>query len=136
VANHEDRPTPIAKVEELGGDVQGQLPEDIRSIEMPTLLICEDSDIVRPEHAVERFRLLGSVDGTRISYRGVPGHGTCMSRRSHRLVDLHGRRVPAPKRSPAWTREAYPRGHALDAELEFEFEPGTGMRIAVRIRPR
>ena len=76
------------------------------------------------------------VDGTRIPYRGVPGHGTCISRRSHRLVDLNGRRVPAPKRFPAWIREACPRGHALDAELEFEFEPGTGMRIAVRILPR
>jgi hypothetical protein len=82
VANHEDRPTPIAKVEELGGEVQDQLPEDIRSIETPPLLICEDSDIVRPEHALERFRLPGVVDGTRIPYLGVLGHGTRRSRRS------------------------------------------------------
>jgi pimeloyl-ACP methyl ester carboxylesterase len=33
--------------------------ESIRSIEAPTLLIIGDSDLVRPEHAVEMFRLLG-----------------------------------------------------------------------------
>jgi uncharacterized protein (TIGR02246 family) len=33
-------------------------PEDIESIEAPTLLIIGDADSVRPEHAVEMFRLL------------------------------------------------------------------------------
>jgi pimeloyl-ACP methyl ester carboxylesterase len=33
--------------------------EAIQSIKAPTLLIIGDSDIVRPEHAVEIFRLLG-----------------------------------------------------------------------------
>jgi pimeloyl-ACP methyl ester carboxylesterase len=33
--------------------------ESIRAIKAPTLLILGDSDIVRPEHAVEMFRLLG-----------------------------------------------------------------------------
>ena len=33
-------------------------PEDIRSIEAPTLVMIGDSDIVRPEHAVDMFRLL------------------------------------------------------------------------------
>lgn len=33
--------------------------EQIRSINAPTLLILGDSDLVRPEHAVEMFRLLG-----------------------------------------------------------------------------
>jgi pimeloyl-ACP methyl ester carboxylesterase len=36
------------------------LPADaIRAIEAPTLLVLGDSDLVRPEHAVEMFRLLG-----------------------------------------------------------------------------
>jgi pimeloyl-ACP methyl ester carboxylesterase len=39
-------------------------PEAIASIKAPTLLIAGDSDIVRPEHVVELFRLLGG---------GVPG---------------------------------------------------------------
>lgn len=34
-------------------------PERIAAITAPTLLINADSDIVRPEHAVEMFRLLG-----------------------------------------------------------------------------
>jgi pimeloyl-ACP methyl ester carboxylesterase len=33
--------------------------ESIRVIQAPTLLIIGDSDLVRPEHAVEMFRLLG-----------------------------------------------------------------------------
>ncbi len=33
--------------------------EAIRAIKAPTLLIIGDSDVVRPEHAVELFRLLG-----------------------------------------------------------------------------
>ena len=33
--------------------------EDIRSIAAPTLLMIGDSDTIRPEHAVELFRLLG-----------------------------------------------------------------------------
>ncbi|MDP8932049.1 MAG: alpha/beta hydrolase [Actinomycetota bacterium] len=57
--NPEDWPTLIAKVKELDGKVQDWLPEDIRSIEAPTLLIIGDSDVVRPEHAVEMFRLFG-----------------------------------------------------------------------------
>jgi pimeloyl-ACP methyl ester carboxylesterase len=38
--------------------------EDVRAIAAPILLVYADSDIVRPEHAVELFRLLGG---------GVPG---------------------------------------------------------------
>ena len=34
-------------------------PEAIQSIKAPTLIIIGDSDIIRPEHAVEMFRLLG-----------------------------------------------------------------------------
>ena len=61
--NPEDWPTLIAKVKELDGRVQDWLPEAIRSIESPTLVVIGDSDIVRPEHAVEMFRLLGGVAG-------------------------------------------------------------------------
>lgn len=36
------------------------LPDDaIRNLEAPTLIVIGDSDLVRPEHAVEMFRLLG-----------------------------------------------------------------------------
>jgi len=33
-------------------------PETIRSIAGPTLVVCGDADVMRPEHAVEEFRLL------------------------------------------------------------------------------
>jgi pimeloyl-ACP methyl ester carboxylesterase len=33
-------------------------PEDIQSINAPTMVMIGDADIVRPEHAVEMFRLL------------------------------------------------------------------------------
>jgi len=33
-------------------------PEDIRSINAPTLIMIGDADVIRPEHAVEMFRLL------------------------------------------------------------------------------
>jgi pimeloyl-ACP methyl ester carboxylesterase len=32
--------------------------DDIRSIGAPTLIVIGDADVVRPEHAVEMFRLL------------------------------------------------------------------------------
>jgi pimeloyl-ACP methyl ester carboxylesterase len=37
---------------------EGWSPDEIRSIQAPTLIMLGDRDIVRPEHAVEMFRLL------------------------------------------------------------------------------
>ena len=62
--NPEDWPTLIAKVRQLVGEFEGWPPEDIQAIAAPALVIVADSDVVRPEHAVEIFRLLGG---------GVPG---------------------------------------------------------------
>lgn len=49
----------IAKEQQLSREFKGWAPEAIQSIKAPTLVIIGDSDIVRPEHAVEIFRLLG-----------------------------------------------------------------------------
>lgn len=57
--NPEDFHTLVAKLKELDLTFAGWPPEDIQAIEAPTLVIIGDSDIVRPEHAVEMFRLLG-----------------------------------------------------------------------------
>jgi pimeloyl-ACP methyl ester carboxylesterase len=57
--NPEDWPTLIAKNKQHDREFAGWPPEAIRSIKAPTLLIIADCDIVRPEHAVELFRLLG-----------------------------------------------------------------------------
>jgi pimeloyl-ACP methyl ester carboxylesterase len=55
----EDWPTLIAKVKQLNRQIPDWPPEAIQSIKAPTLIMIGDSDIVRPEHAVEMFRLLG-----------------------------------------------------------------------------
>lgn len=51
-------PTLVAKVMKQGLEFKGWRPEDMKSIKAPTLVMIGDGDIVRPEHAVEMFRLL------------------------------------------------------------------------------
>jgi pimeloyl-ACP methyl ester carboxylesterase len=62
--NPDNWPALIAKIRQLDAGFRGWPPEDIQAIAAPTLVMIGDSDIVRPEHAVEMFRLLGG---------GVPG---------------------------------------------------------------
>ncbi len=60
----EQWPALIAKCNRLDREFDGWPPEEIEAIEAPTLVILGDSDIVRPEHAVALFRLLGGgVEG-------------------------------------------------------------------------
>jgi pimeloyl-ACP methyl ester carboxylesterase len=60
----ENWPTLVAKCNELDRGFEGWSPKAIQSIAAPTLVIVGDSDIVRPEHAVHTFRLLGGgVEG-------------------------------------------------------------------------
>ncbi len=49
----------FAKKTAMDQQIQDIPAETIRAISAPTLLIIGDSDIIRPEHAVEMFRLLG-----------------------------------------------------------------------------
>jgi pimeloyl-ACP methyl ester carboxylesterase len=55
----EDFPTLFAKKTQMDQQLKDLPDEDIRAITAPTLLIIGDSDLVRPEHAVEMFSLLG-----------------------------------------------------------------------------
>ena len=57
--NPEDWPALLGKVQELDQEFEGWPPEAISAIEAPALVVVGDADIVRPEHAVELFRLLG-----------------------------------------------------------------------------
>jgi pimeloyl-ACP methyl ester carboxylesterase len=60
IAPHpEDWPALIAKVKQMNRQIPDWPAEAIQAIKAPTLIIIGDSDIVRPEHAVEMFRLLG-----------------------------------------------------------------------------
>ena len=49
----------FAKKNEMDKHLKDFPEEAIRSLKAPVLLIIGDSDLVRPEHAVEMFRLLG-----------------------------------------------------------------------------
>jgi pimeloyl-ACP methyl ester carboxylesterase len=55
----EDFPTLFAKKSAMDGRFEDLRDEDIQAVEAPTLVIIGDSDLVRPEHAVEMFRLRG-----------------------------------------------------------------------------
>ncbi|MFL6225014.1 MAG: alpha/beta fold hydrolase [Actinomycetes bacterium] len=57
--NPGDWPKLIEKIGQMEHDVPQWSADDVRGITAPTMLITGDSDIVRPEHSVEIFRLLG-----------------------------------------------------------------------------
>jgi pimeloyl-ACP methyl ester carboxylesterase len=62
--NPDDWPVLIEKLKDLDAQEFAWPEDEIRAISAPTLLVIGDSDVIRPEHAVELFRLLGG---------GVPG---------------------------------------------------------------
>jgi pimeloyl-ACP methyl ester carboxylesterase len=57
--NPENFATLFAKKTQMDTEIQDLPAEAIQAIKAPTLIIIGDSDLVRPEHAVEMFRLLG-----------------------------------------------------------------------------
>lgn len=57
--NPGDWPALLEKVKDLNRNLPEWPPERVSAIAAPTLVVIGDSDIVRPEHAVEIFRLLG-----------------------------------------------------------------------------
>ncbi|GAA3389539.1 alpha/beta hydrolase [Cryptosporangium minutisporangium] len=54
----------VTKVKALDANLPQWTSAEVRALAAPTLLVLGDADIVRPEHCVELFRLLGG---------GVPG---------------------------------------------------------------
>jgi pimeloyl-ACP methyl ester carboxylesterase len=65
-----DWPRLVDKIKSLDTTWHGISPDDLRAITAPTLLIVGDADIVKPEHTVEMFRLLGG--GIAGDLHGVP----------------------------------------------------------------
>lgn len=57
--NPRDWPKLVDKIRALDLNWRGLRPEEIQLIKAPALLIIGDADVVRPEHVVEMFRLLG-----------------------------------------------------------------------------
>ena len=71
VAPHpENWPRLVEKARGLELSLAGIAPEHLRALRAPTLLIIGDADIVRPEHTVQMFRLLGG--GVAGDLRGLP----------------------------------------------------------------
>lgn len=68
--NPEDFPILVDKIRQLEATPQDWPPEDIEGIAAPTQVIIGDSDLVRPEHAVKMFRLLGG--GVFGDFAGLP----------------------------------------------------------------
>ena len=62
--NPDNWPVLIEKVKALDDDPHAWPDEEVAAIAAPTLIMMGDSDVMRPEHGVEIFRLLGG---------GVPG---------------------------------------------------------------
>lgn len=52
-------PTLVAKVMQLDSSFEGWTAAQVKGVSSPALLVIGDADIVRPEHTVEMFRLLG-----------------------------------------------------------------------------
>ena len=57
IAIEKEWPALVAKIANMLPDAKGFSPEAVRAIKAPTLIMIGDSDIVRPEHAVQMFRL-------------------------------------------------------------------------------
>jgi pimeloyl-ACP methyl ester carboxylesterase len=55
----QDWPTLIEKNKQLDRELKDWPTEAVQALKAPTLIIIGDSDVVRPEHAVEMFRLRG-----------------------------------------------------------------------------
>jgi pimeloyl-ACP methyl ester carboxylesterase len=66
----DDFPRLFSKVKELNRNIPDWPPEAVSSITAPILIVAGDSDIVRPEHAVEMFRLRGG--GVVGDWVGIP----------------------------------------------------------------
>jgi pimeloyl-ACP methyl ester carboxylesterase len=63
-------PTLVAKVMELDRTFDGWSSQEFEAIRAPALLLVGDADIVRLEHVVEMFHLLGG--GVNGDLRGMP----------------------------------------------------------------
>ena len=97
-------PVLVAKMKVLDANLPQWTAGQIRALSAPTLLVLGDADIVRPEHAVEMFRLLGG---------GVAG-------------DLHG--LPACRLAilPGTTHTAIPQRAEWLVPMIDEFLDATG----------
>lgn len=98
----------FAKKTQMDRQVQDIPAETIRNIKAPTLIMLGDSDLVRPEHAVEMFRLLGGgvfgdtpagLPSSQIAVLPGTSHVTIMDRADW-LVSMIDAFLDAPVKGP------------------------------------
>jgi pimeloyl-ACP methyl ester carboxylesterase len=68
--NPGDFPTLVEKLKRLDAEDFAWPEADIRAIQAPTMLVAGDSDVIRPEHTLALFRLLGG--GVPADLTGLP----------------------------------------------------------------
>ncbi len=98
----------VEKIKKMDMEWKGVPASEVKAISIPTLLMIGDADIVRPEHAVEMFRLLGGgvpgdiVGLPRAQLAVLPGstHVTLMQK-SDWLVSMVNAFLEAPPPKPA-----------------------------------
>jgi pimeloyl-ACP methyl ester carboxylesterase len=97
-------PLLVEKLKAFFGTEYAWPDEDLRSIAAPTLLMIGDADIVRPEHEMQLFRLLGGgVPGdltglpkSRLAILPGTTHGTIVVERTDELVAMIEAFLAAP----------------------------------------
>ena len=88
----EELPLFFAKSVERMKDFKGWTPQEVRSIEAPTLVIMGDRDVASPEHAIKIFRL---IPNAQLAILPDTDHMT-MVRRSDWLLPMLGAFLDAP----------------------------------------
>ncbi len=83
----EDFVTLVGKKMELDRGWKGLSREQVQSIEAPVMIVVGDSDIVRPEHAAEFFRLLGG--GVVGDMAGLPQSALAVLPRTTHVTIVH-----------------------------------------------
>jgi pimeloyl-ACP methyl ester carboxylesterase len=102
--NPDGFPLLVEKLKAFFGTEYAWPDEDLRSIAAPTLLMIGDADIVRPEHEMQLFRLLGGgVPGdltglpkSRLAILPGTMHGTIVVERTDELVAMIEAFLAAP----------------------------------------
>jgi pimeloyl-ACP methyl ester carboxylesterase len=111
--NKGDWPKLVEKIKVLDLNWRGLSDDQVRSIKVPTMLIVGDADVVRPEHVVKMFRLLGG---------GVPGDLVGLPR--SRLAVLPGTTHVTLITRTNWLLSMIPE--FLDAPVPVETNPKGG----------
>lgn len=86
----ENFPRLVIKLKKLNESLQDVSPNTIKAIKAPVMLVIGDADIIRPEHTVEFFRLLGGgvigdmagIPNARLAVLPGTSHAVIMQRSS------------------------------------------------------